>query len=133
MDTENTQQAPTGRVCPECGKTFHSTHHSKKFCTEAHRLAFKNRSKARGQGLVPMMQAWRLKRGSGPLGKAAFAELCQILDALNAEDREEKRPPATVYAAAMLDSGYTWRDRQAWQADARWRHGAGGASETGTA
>lgn len=123
-DTKKAARAAVARTCPECGITFHTTHPTKRFCDPAHTLAYGNREAVHGKAMASMEKAWRLKRGSGPVGKAAFQELCSILDALNAEDREEKRPPATVYVESLLATGYTFRDRQDWQADAAWRHRA---------
>lgn len=109
-------------VCPECGIVFETTHHSKRFCSEAHRYAFANREAAEGKVIASYAKAWRLKRGGKGVGKAAFAELCRILDDFNARDREQGRPPVTGYVSTLLASGYTAADRREWNAKAGWRH-----------
>ena len=110
-------QAGKGRICPECGVTFHTTHHSKKFCKPEHKQDYANRARAEGALLAPWVKAWRLKRGGGAVGKRAFAEVCAIADYLNDMDRREKRPSAAVYVEQTPEDGYDFLTRQGSQAD----------------
>ncbi len=100
------------RLCPECGETFQTDHHSKRFCTPAHKQAYANREAAQGKVIASLVKAWRLGRGSKGVAKAAFAELCTIVDSFNAEDKAAGRPPASVYVDGLLKSGFLYIDRK---------------------
>lgn len=133
MPRTDTNNAPTGRICPECGVSFHTTHPTKRFCSNEHRQAFANREAAEGKVIASYAKAWRLKRGGKGVGKEAFAELCRILDDFNARDRAEGRPPVTGYVSTLLASGYTAADRREWNAKAGWRQRAVSPDATGSA
>lgn len=95
------------RTCPECGQLFETTGKDRDFCTDAHKAAFHNRSSAIGRKAIPLAMAWRAARnakGNSPRalalkasGTRAFNELCRILDAAIAEDREQARMPKLEY------------------------------------
>jgi ribosomal protein S27AE len=86
------------RPCPECGETFTTHTHDRMFCSDAHKAAFHNRSSKVGRSAIPLALAWREGRnvkGKSPEARAkrasaarAFSELCRILDAVAAEQRE---------------------------------------------
>jgi len=67
----------------------------------------------RGRVAMPLALAWRIKRGGGPVAKAAFQELCAYLDHCNAEDRTAGRPPMVDHVAKRGDwnGGAGWRER----------------------
>lgn len=111
MTHDTPENAPKGRICPECGETFSSNHPTKRFCTPAHKQAYANREAAQGKVIASLVKAWRQGRGSDGVSKAAFALLCPIVDAFNAEDREAGRPPASVYVKAHLRDGFQYQDR----------------------
>lgn len=95
-----------GRLaCPECGQEFARTHARQSFCTNAHKRAFHDRTKARGQVVVTLLQAWRAGRNvktaetaerklKGAAAKDAFNQLCTITDRWSEEDRDAGRVPA---------------------------------------
>ena len=86
--------APT-RVCPNCSSSFDvpikGPGGHKRFCGEKCRTTWRNREKAEGAVIVTLAKIWRQNRGSGHLGKLAFARLTETLDVLNAKDSEEGR------------------------------------------
>lgn len=85
------------RTCPNCSVEFQRPTRGpgghKRFCSGKCRTTWSNREKAEGAALITVAKAWRAMRGSGELGKAAFAEMTSILDTLNARDRDDKRLP----------------------------------------
>ena len=88
------------RTCPQCGEPFEPHHHRQEFCTPAHASAFHDIDKVRGKVMTALVQTWRAnrhKRGDG-LGKYAFAEMCALADAYNAEDRKTGRKPHLAVA-----------------------------------
>jgi len=95
------------RNCPECGVLFETTTHDRMFCTTEHKAAFHNRSNTLGRVIIPLAQAWREGRnvkGKTPEARArrasanrAFHEVCRLLDAAAAEDRETHRMPKLTY------------------------------------
>lgn len=88
-------RAPATRVCPNCSATFdlplRGPGGHKRFCSEKCRTTWRNREKAEGAVIVTLAKIWRQNRGSGELGKLAFARLTETLDVLNAKDSEEGR------------------------------------------
>ncbi|MGL5735490.1 MAG: hypothetical protein ACRCYS_11540 [Beijerinckiaceae bacterium] len=112
MSSQSNENSPKGRICPECGESFTTKHPTKRFCNQAHKQAYANREASQGKVIASLVKAWRLKRGNGDVAKNAFAELCRIVDRFNADDRQEGRPPATVYVEAHFRSGYLYIDRK---------------------
>lgn len=101
---------PIERHCPECGEPFdvpaRGPGQHKRFCGSSCRLVWANREKGQGAVLVTIAKAWRKTRGSGQLGKDAFAEMTKILDLLNERDIREGRGARVVpYVAGLLASG----------------------------
>lgn len=91
-------------ACGECGQPCPSP--KARFCTPAHRFAFHNRMKARGQSLAPLVMAWRMGRGSGGAAKYAFTELCALADRWNAEDRAAGRIGAADFISTKMLMGW---------------------------
>jgi hypothetical protein len=100
-------------ICPNCG-TMIEGHQSKVFCTIKCRTEHQNRRTARGAAIAGWAMAWRADRGSGEIAKAAFEQLCQIVDGFNAEDAAAKppRPRADLWAAKSLATGFLYIDRK---------------------
>jgi hypothetical protein len=67
----------------------------------------------RGRVAMPLAVGWRAKRGSGPVAKGAFSDLCEYLDHCNAEDRAAGRPPMIDHLEAVgkYASKTNWKDR----------------------
>lgn len=97
---------PTQRVCAECNQKFEAVNRKKLFCSDTHKLAFHNRCTARGKVLIPLAMAWRTKRGGGGTAKKAFAEMCRLLDAFAAEDREGGRMRMADYVERGFEHGH---------------------------
>lgn len=95
------------RTCPECGVMFETTTHDRMFCSTEHKATFHNRSNTIGRVLVPLAMAWREGRnvkGKTPEALArrasanrAFQELCRLIDAASADDRENNRLHKLTY------------------------------------
>lgn len=83
------------RTCPECSGEFFvpakGPGQHKRFCEAKCRTAWANREKAQGAVLITVAKIWRETRGSGPHGRAAFAEMTSILDILIGDDRKAGR------------------------------------------
>lgn len=94
------------RKCQECGSVFKAWHADATFCSAAHRTAFHNRAAKRGKVAVPIMLAWRGKRGQGTMAKYAFDQMSKLADQWNAEDRAAGRPP--MYAAVERKRRLNW-------------------------
>jgi hypothetical protein len=113
---QNTDDALSARLsrivreCPECGTSFSppvkGPGQHQEFCSDAHRIAFKNREKAQGSVLITVAKAWRKARGSGEIGKAAFAEMTAILDQLLDDDRKAGRRLPEGYMRRRLAVPY---------------------------
>lgn len=87
-----TRRAP----CPECMGAMDDKDLRAVFCCEEHKRAYHNRDLA-GGALIILAKAWRQgrhKKGGDPTAKFAFAEFCNALDRLNAEDKAAGRQPA---------------------------------------
>jgi endogenous inhibitor of DNA gyrase (YacG/DUF329 family) len=106
--------AATMRDCLECGKPVQQTGKGRErlFCCEAHKQAHANRRAVRGKAVMTLLQAWRVDRGSTAVAKAAFREVCEMVDTFNAEDFEARRPRATEHAKSLLAQG-SFIDRRA--------------------
>lgn len=91
----STPVASPSRICPECSGVFTIPSKGpgghKRFCASLCRQAWANREKAEGAVLATYVKIWRQNRGSGPLGKLAFARLCEAADVLNENDTKAKR------------------------------------------
>lgn len=96
-------------TCPECGERFTAASEAR-FCSDAHKNAFHNRSAKRGKVAMPLLLAWRMGRGGGDAAKYAFAELCALADKWNAEDRKEGRAPMSAFIAPKMQSGWKAAD-----------------------
>lgn len=100
-------------TCPECGEAFSPTHHRQQFCTQTHSKTFNNRQLTRGQKVTGLALAWRQSRSTKDpelkaAGKAAFTQLCRLLDRYGSEDVQAGRLNAVrLYrrreAAGLLD------------------------------
>lgn len=95
------------RKCQECGEAFRAWHSDASFCSAAHRTAFHNRAAKRGKVAIPIMLAWRGKRGQGATAKYAFEQMSALADKWNAEDRAAGRPP--MYSAVEKKRRAGWR------------------------
>jgi hypothetical protein len=91
------------RECPECGANFTTPHVGKAFCCEQHRVAFTNRSAARGKTLVVRAMGWRNARGGKGIGAQCMAEMVRMLDSFAAEDRAAGRPNVVNYADFLMN------------------------------
>lgn len=78
-------------TCTECGKPLQvrakGPGQHKRFCETKCRTRFADREKTQGQVLVTVAKVWRKSRGTGVVGKEAFAEMTRILDMLIDRDR----------------------------------------------
>lgn len=87
---------PISRVCPNCGDEFDvpvkGPGGHKRYCGDKCRQEWGAREKAHGAVIVTQAKIWRKNRGSGEIGKLAFARLTEALDLLIAEDEDAKRP-----------------------------------------
>lgn len=104
-----------GPECPWCASIVPSEKvrgEPKAFCTDNCRTSYNNKMKSRGQAVVALAMTWRAGRGSSDLSKAAYAELCSILDSFNAEDREAGRPPVSIRTGQIMRSGTRYIDRR---------------------
>jgi endogenous inhibitor of DNA gyrase (YacG/DUF329 family) len=108
------------RICPECSKSVERR--SPKgplptFCGPDCKKAFGNRQMVEGRAVIALAKAWRIDRGVGEIATTAFAQMVQILDRYNAEDRDfvgpdgETRARADLYAAKLLGDGSLFVDR----------------------
>jgi hypothetical protein len=106
-------------ICPNCGGPVVRT--SAKgppptFCDAKGKGVCKremnNRLTVEGRAVIGFLKAWRIDRGSGEIAQGSFAQVCEILDLLNAQDREAGRPRADLYAATLLNTGTRYFDRQ---------------------
>lgn len=103
------------RVCPECGGEV--VRRSARgpiptFCSPECKRSHNNRHLVEGRAVIAFLKAWRIDRGSGEIAKASLAQVCQIVDQFNAQDRDAARPRADLYAAKLLRDGTIFRDRQ---------------------
>jgi hypothetical protein len=121
MTADNRKSRPTVaqmalmKICPGCGQKVDrqgARGPKATYCTAACKREKNNRDIQRGGVIVGFAQAWRVNRGSGEIAQASFAELCSILDAFNAEDRDAGRPRADIYAAKLLSTGTRYMDRR---------------------
>lgn len=104
------------RVCPECGGDVvrRSTRGPvPTFCSAECKKTRNNRRLTRGSAVIEFLQAWRIDRGTGEIAQKSFAQVCEIVDLFNAEDREAARPRADLMAAKILVEGTMYVDRRA--------------------
>lgn len=102
-------------VCPDCGGEVvrRSTRGPvPTFCTQACKISFTNRHVVEGRAVIALLKAWRIDRGTGEIAREAFAQVNQILDQFNAQDKDADRPRADLYAAKLLLDGTRFFDRQ---------------------
>lgn len=103
------------RVCPNCGAI--PVRKSAKgpaptFCSKVCKREHNNRLLVEGRAVIGFLKAWRIDRGSGEIAQQSFAQVCEIVDLLNAQDKDAGRPRADLYAATMLVEGTRYFDRQ---------------------
>jgi hypothetical protein len=99
MTTTTTSEAHA-KICPECGRTFHTNRPAKVFCDETCRVAYANLSLSRGKPVTPLLVTWRRHRNS-EIGKAALRELCRIASMYIEEDRKDGRECALQVEALL--------------------------------
>lgn len=102
-------------TCPECGGQVvrrSARGPMPTFCSAECKRAHGNRHIVEGRAVIAFLKAWRIDRGSGPIAQGAFAQMCQIVDQFNAQDREASRPRADLYAAKLMADGRLFMDRQ---------------------
>lgn len=102
-------------ICPECGGQV--VRRSVRgpmptFCTPECKRAHGNRHIVEGRAVIAFLKAWRIDRGTGEIAKSALAQMCQIVDQFNANDRDAGRPRADLYAAKLMADGRLFMDRQ---------------------
>jgi endogenous inhibitor of DNA gyrase (YacG/DUF329 family) len=103
------------RICPNCGRT--PERKSAKgppptFCSKECKRSHNNRLLVEGRAVIGFLKAWRIDRGTGEIAQQSFAQVCEIVDLFNANDKELGRPRADLYAATMLAEGTRYFDRQ---------------------
>jgi hypothetical protein len=121
-DIENAPPPPVRRICPNCGDGFSVPSQGpgghKRFCGSACRNDWGNREKAHGSVIVTLAKVWRKNRGSGEIGKAAFARLTEALDILLSDDDAAGRPkllaggPVEPFLRAIVEERYLDRRRR---------------------
>lgn len=102
-------------ICPNCGGEVHrrsARGPMPTFCSDGCKRAHGNRHIVEGRAVIAFLKAWRIDRGSGDIAKAALAQMCQIVDQFNAQDKEDGRPRADLYAAKLMADGRLFMDRQ---------------------
>lgn len=104
-------------ICTECGgplppRPEKAKGPRKQYCSDRCKRTRNARRLTQGSAIIEWAKTWRRNRGSGPIAQASLAQLCQILDQLNADDFQAKRPPADLAAARMLVEGTMYFDRQ---------------------
>lgn len=93
------QRGPTPTFCDAKGKGVCKREHG-------------NRHIVEGRAVIALLKAWRIDRGTGEIAKDAFSQMCQIVDQFNAQDRDDGRPRADLYAAKLMADGRLFMDRQ---------------------
>ena len=106
QDVPQPASAPKLRDCPNCGGPYsRGPRGTRRFCSTPCQVEFNNRLKAEGMVIVALAKAWRKGRGKAGVPKAAFSELCTILDHFNAQDVKAGRGSILDYADQLLKSG----------------------------
>lgn len=102
------------RKCLWCGERFETDHPSKSYCSRAHKDAAGNYFASRGKVIVPILLAWRAKRGrKGTSGAAAYQEMQQFMDRCIAELAGQGIPSASAFFEESRKDGSgasTWKD-----------------------
>ncbi len=102
------------KKCQWCGSEFHSAHPTKMFCNNVCRNDAGNYMASRGKVLMPMVLAWRAKRGrKGTSGAAAYQEMQQFVDRCVAELSKQGVPSASGFYEGSRKEGSgatTWKD-----------------------
>lgn len=97
------------RKCLWCSGSYESADARKLYCGKDCRHAAGNYFCSRGKVVMPMLLAWRAKRGrKGTSGADAYQEMQQFVDACAAELSAQGSPPAKFYEA----NPDKWIDRQ---------------------
>lgn len=102
------------RKCLWCGEAFTTDHPTKQFCSTAHKNEAGNYMASRGKVIMPMVLAWRAKRGrAGTSGAAAYQEMQQFVDRCVAELTAQGCPSASGFFEGSRREGSgatTWKD-----------------------
>lgn len=100
------------RPCQWCGEPLPSADPNKQFCNRACKDSAGNYMASRGKVLMPMVLAWRAKRGrKGTSGAAAYQEMQQFVDRCVAELVDQGCAPSSFYEGARRNTKVsTWRD-----------------------
>jgi endogenous inhibitor of DNA gyrase (YacG/DUF329 family) len=109
------RQRAAERICPECGQPAirkSDRGPAPTFCSLECKKVFGNRQLVEGRAVIAFLKAWRIDRGSGEIAQQSFAQVCAIVDGFNSSDRDAARPRADLYAAKLLDTGFTYMDRE---------------------
>lgn len=105
------------KICPNCGEPVVRGQNQRKgpapkYCSNYCKRQMNNRLMAEGAAVIGLIKAWRIDRGTGEIAKRSFQQVCEIVDLLNAQDKEASRPRADYYAATLLADGTRYFDRQ---------------------
>lgn len=104
------------RSCQWCGDPVPPAKNTeaarKKFCSRSCKDAAGNYMASRGKVIMPMLLAWRAKRGrKGTSGAAAYQEMQQFVDACVAELVAQGVPTASGFYEGRESTGVsTWKD-----------------------
>jgi hypothetical protein len=102
------------KKCQWCGSEFSSAHPTKAFCSTACKNDAGNYMASRGKVIMPMLLAWRAKRGrKGTSGAAAYREMQDFVDRCVAELAEQGVPSASGFYETSRREGSgasTWKD-----------------------
>lgn len=97
------------RACQWCGAGYTSPVASRLYCGRGCKDKAGNYFCSRGKVVMPMLLAWRARRGrKGTSGAEAYREMQQFVDACCAELSAQGSPPARFYEA----NPDKWMDRQ---------------------
>lgn len=101
------------RKCQWCGEEFQTAHHSKEFCTPAHKTEFANWCASRGKVLFPLAMAWRTARGGKGAGADAMKEMVKFLDQCASQLASHGAPNMAEHFKHRRAVDYTtpWLDR----------------------
>lgn len=102
------------RQCLWCGSKFETDHPTKQYCSKQHKQDAENYMASRGKVVMPMLLAWRAKRGrKGTSGADAYQEMQQFVDKCVAELSQQGIPSASAFFERPRAGGSgasTWKD-----------------------
>lgn len=102
------------KICPNCGGPVErrSAKGAKPvFCGAKCAADFQARQRHEGRAAIALLKAWRIDRGSSPVAKEAFLNLCRMVDYFNFEDGKAGRPRPDLYCAKLMADGLMFFDR----------------------